>query len=901
MADISPLTLALSGRYEIEREVGRGGMATVYLARDVRHDRRVAVKVLHPDLAAALGAERFLAEIRTTANLQHPHILPLHDSGTTSSHPDPERREGEGSAFLYYVMPFVEGESLRQRLEREGPLPIDVAQRIAREMLSALDYAHRHGVVHRDIKPENILLHDGSALVADFGIALAVQSAGGPRMTQTGLSLGTPQYMSPEQAMGERNIDARADVYAAGAVIYEMLTGDPPFTGSSVQAIVAKVMTERPTPPSTTRDTVPPNVEAAVLRALAKLPADRFPSAAQFADALVDTRRVETAAALRVAPQDSARLRWWKMAVAGLAVVTATSLAVAARGARRGTSAPVERYDLTALGIRFVSTQATLSYEGQSFALSPTGRIAYVGRDSGGARVFIRDLSDIQPRVVQGTEGAQSVTLSPDGQNVAFIEGGALKTAGVSGGAVATVVPQGASSPTWAADGMLYYVTTTAAGGGISRIAPAGGSPEVLLPPTKSRVSLADPSPLPGGKALLVTHRGTPDMIATVTLNDGKIHDLVNAIHPAYVAPGYVVFLGYPGTLVAAPFDVHKLAITGPALTILGRGAREEDIASQYAVGDTNSIVYMTGGQQASELVWVSRDGSASIVDSTFIGNIGYPTISRDGSRVAVRHKGSVWIKQLDRGPLLNVTLKGGNYAAWTADGRSISYFVRDSTPGALTFGTSRDYHLYTRAADGSTQPSILVPKIKGITESLWSPDGKWLVYRTSADTVGGGDIFALQPGVDSAPRPIAATSAIEVEPALSPDGHWLAYASDESGRYEIYVVPFPNPAGARWAVSSNGGLEPVWSPRGDELFYRDGASRMTAVKVTTGPAFAMGQTTTLFPAIDYATYGGHRQYDVSADGKRFLMIRQARNAAPPRVVLVRNWLGDAKAHGAKP
>jgi len=237
-------------------------MATVYLAHDIKHDRDLAIKVLHPDLGAALGGERFLTEIRTTARLQHPHILPLLDSG-------------EADGLLYYVMPLVTGETLRARLERERQLPIADAVRIAREVASALDYAHRQNVIHRDIKPENILLHDGQAIVADFGIALAVQSAGGQRMTQTGLSLGTPQYMSPEQAMGERTIDARSDVYALGAVLYEMLAGDAPFTGGSVQAIVAKVLSERPTAPHTLRDTVPTHVEQAVFTALAKLPADR--------------------------------------------------------------------------------------------------------------------------------------------------------------------------------------------------------------------------------------------------------------------------------------------------------------------------------------------------------------------------------------------------------------------------------------------------------------------------------------------------------------------------------------------------------------------------------------------------------------------------------------------------
>ena len=261
------LAVALGSDYRIERELGQGGMATVYLAHDLKHDRKVAIKVLRPELAAVIGAERFLREIRTIATLQHPHILGLIDSG-------------EVGGTAWYVMPFVEGESLRDRLRREKQLSVPEAVQIASEVAGALDYAHRHGVIHRDIKPENILLHDGAALVADFGIALAVSNTAGTRMTETGMSLGTPHYMSPEQAMGEREITARSDVYALGATLYEMLTGDPPFTGSTAQAIVAKVMTERPRPIYPQRDTVPSAVEQAVLTALEKLPADRYATAA---------------------------------------------------------------------------------------------------------------------------------------------------------------------------------------------------------------------------------------------------------------------------------------------------------------------------------------------------------------------------------------------------------------------------------------------------------------------------------------------------------------------------------------------------------------------------------------------------------------------------------------------
>ncbi len=299
------LTTSLADRYRIERELGQGGMATVYLAEDLRHHRKVAVKVIHPELAAVLGAERFLSEIHVTATLQHPHILPLFDSG-----------QAEGQ--LFYVMPFVDGESLRGRLDRERQLPVDVAVRLACEVASALDYAHRQGVVHRDIKPENILLHDGQALAADFGIALAVTSAGGGRLTQTGLSLGTPQYMSPEQAAGEREIDARSDVYSLAAVTYEMLTGEPPHTGHTVQAIIARVLTERARSIRSVRPNVPEHVAFAVEHALEKLPADRWATAHEFAEALQG--QAGTAAAGRAMsdvlrwiterPADGARASW---------------------------------------------------------------------------------------------------------------------------------------------------------------------------------------------------------------------------------------------------------------------------------------------------------------------------------------------------------------------------------------------------------------------------------------------------------------------------------------------------------------------------------------------------------------------------------------------------------------
>src|SRR5256712_541392 len=386
------LGAALAEHYAIERELGAGGMATVYLARDLKHDRHVALKVLRPELAAVLGIERFLSEIRVTAHLQHPHILPLFDSG-------------QAGGLIYYVMPHVEGESLRQRLEREKQLPIAEALMLAGGVGSALDYAHRHGVIHRDIKPENVLFQDGQAVVADFGIALALSAAGGSRLTETGLSLGTPQYMSPEQATGDRLIDARSDIYSLASVLYEMLAGEPPHTGPTVQSVIAKVLTDRPRPLRQLRESVPPHVEAAVLKALAKVPADRFQTAAEFVDALA---RPGWAAALatpgrfgRVAARDVAP---W--AVAGLA--TGFALWAWLRPRPEPLARPVARFTLA------LPPSAPLPEAGPTRALSPDGsRIVYVSSLVTGNQLFSRKRDLLEPGPIARTQKPRTPFLPP--------------------------------------------------------------------------------------------------------------------------------------------------------------------------------------------------------------------------------------------------------------------------------------------------------------------------------------------------------------------------------------------------------------------------------------------------------------------------------------------------------
>ncbi|MGE5100533.1 MAG: protein kinase domain-containing protein, partial [Deltaproteobacteria bacterium] len=400
MSDSPRLTAVLSERYAIERELGAGGMAIVYLAHDRKLDREVALKVLRPELGAVLGSERFLTEIKISARLDHPHILTLIDSG-------------DADGMLYYVLPYVRGETLRDKLSREHQLGQDEALAITKQVASALDYAHRQGLVHRDIKPENILLQEGEAMLTDFGIALAVKEAGGNRLTQTGLSLGTPQYMSPEQATGDRGVDARSDIYSLASVLYEMLAGEPPVTGGSAQAMIAKLMTERPTHLRVLRDTVPEGLDAAVAKALSKTPADRFSTAGEFVRALDAGIKQPTASAAPSPKRQPAML-----AAASVAIVLILGTAAfAARGLF--TSKTVR----ASLGQK---TQLTVSGGVNVPAISPDEKqLAYVTRKCGTGgctySVVEQDVGGATTRtILENATAAYSLQWSPDRRNLLF-------------------------------------------------------------------------------------------------------------------------------------------------------------------------------------------------------------------------------------------------------------------------------------------------------------------------------------------------------------------------------------------------------------------------------------------------------------------------------------------------
>ena len=835
-------------------------MATVYLARDRKHDRRVAVKVLHAELAAVLGTERFLREIRVTATLQHPHILGLIDSGVFGD------EAGELRSRPYYVMPYIQGESLRQRLEREGQLSVADAVRIAGEVASALDYAHRHGVIHRDVKPENILLHDGSALVADFGIALAVQQAGGARMTQTGLSLGTPQYMSPEQATGERTITARSDVYALGAVAYEMLAGEPPFTGPSIQAIVARLMAEPPRPLTAQRRSVPPHVEAAILKALEKVPADRFDSAAQFGAAL--TNPSFTTGSTPAPPPAIVRrpaAAWLPWTVAALAV---TGLVVSQPWSGR----TVVRPPVRRVSIVLPADAAWERDANSSIALSRDGSVlAYNGIDSTGQRrLYLRAIGRDEPVPISGSETAHFPSFSADGRWVAFVLNSRIVRARIAGGAPETLCDVGGLPQwTWLDDGSAVFVDAT----GVKRCSTTGEVTSLLA--ADSTRSFSFPHALPGSDAaLLTTQRGTERRLAVLDLRTRVLASLdIPGSDGRWVdagdGKGFVVYASADGPIRAVAFDPTTRAVNGEPLTLAESihvdGAGRAIMAISR---DGSTMVAAPRSAFARALVLVDRHGDAVPVHAR-LDEFADPRFSPDGNRIAFSLATAIW--QLDRaqGTLTRISFDTGTAErpAWSPDGKRLAYVRR--------IGPRNEIRVI--AADGGAPPTTLVD-LPGLEpwHVLFTPDQRSVLVRT-VGTSGKRDILSAALDSSRRVRPLLASPADEVSPTLSPDGRWLAYASNESGRYEIYVRSFPDMT-ARTQVSLGGGNEPAWSPRGDEVFFRTGPTLMSAhVSATT--TFTVLRREAVFSSPDFTPGATYQNYDVAPDGQHFIMVRNVGGA----------------------
>ena len=854
----------LGTAYILERELGAGGMATVYLAEDVRHRRKVALKVLHPELSAVLGPERFLKEIELTANLQHPHILPLFDSGQMNGR-------------LFYVMPFIEGETLRRRLQRERQLPIAEALRIAREAADALQYAHERGVVHRDIKPENILLSGGHALVADFGIALAVQTAGGTRMTQTGLSLGTPQYMAPEQAMGEKSVDARADIYALGAVTYEMLAGEPPFTGPTVQAIVAKVITEKPAPLVRQRDSVPAHVDAAIAQSLAKLPADRPSSAREFADALQNPTAAVGSGRGASRPARAALVGGGALALLGIA---------AGVWAWR-TARPAEPRRLVALTLEVPSTNPELS----RFAVSPDGaRFAFATAEG----LVVRDAGQREYRLFPGTQEAESPTFSPDGEWIAFHANGHLRKIAVAGGSALALVPGDsllAGRVNWGEDGSIVFES----GNQLYLIPPAGGPPRRL----KGARFASGPRMMPDGRGVLYAdERQGSKLMYYDFASDTAFTVLEEAVEGQYVPTGHIVY-GHPnGGLFAIRFDPRRHAVSGTPIPIVPDAQMTGRVAP-FVITRNGTLIYRAGMEPEYRLLMRDPRGTTDTLPiSPKITS--YARFSPDGRALALTFGSArgtnryTAIYDLTLGTLTRFTVEGGGHSpVWSPDGTRLAFTAEGD-------GTDAE-DIFVQPVDRSAKPVriIRVPN----DQHGWSwPSDSVLVFASNAIPRGlrgagfsGGSIAITDPRhPDATPRTFLESQEGVNNPVVSPDGRYVSFTSNENGTSEIYVRSFPSGAGGQWRISSKGGEQARWSGDGRTVFYLGtDLDTIHAVHVNPGPPFTVGsnEIVAAVPRLGEA-------WDVDRRSGR-MVLTQTVATQNTRIIVLMNWLDEFRRTAA--
>ncbi len=881
------------GPFEILSSIGAGGMGEVYRARDTRLDRIVAIKVLPTHLADRSELrERFDREARTIASLNHPHICTLHDIG----HQD---------GIDYLVMEYVEGETLAERLQK-GPLPLEQVLQYAIEISDALDKAHRKGVTHRDLKPGNIMLTKTGTKLLDFGLAKLRQEVAPANvslsdlptakdpLTAEGAIVGTLQYMAPEQLEGNE-VDARTDIFSFGAVVYEMATAKRAFEGKTQASVIGAILKNDPPPISSLQPMTPPALDRVVKKCLAKEPEKRWQAASDVCDELKwiaeGGSQVVTAGS---APPKGTRMfgRRGLILGAGALLLVAALAVIATWNLKPAPLQPVSRLTISLLP----GQQLAGLDNGTALALSPDGtQLVYVATQAGTQQLYLRAMDSQEARPMPGTEGALNPFFSPDGQWVGFFAGGKLEKVSVSGGAAITLgsnasIPLGAS---WSSEGIIAF--SGKADESLQQVPDAGGTQQRLTRLEKREIGHRWPDFLPGGKALLFTAGATTNMwtnaeVAVYSLATSERRSLIReGTQPRYAPSGHLVY-AQGGSLMAVAFDPQRLTSTGAAVPVVD-GVLQSAVsgAAQYSISDTGSLVYVSGGVQSaqSRLVWVSRTGMEQPVAAPAQAYLG-PRVSPDGRRIAVAIEGQetqIWQYDLVRDTLTRFTFEGNSnlVPVWTPDGKRIAFISNKEGP----------QNLFWQLTDGGGGLERLTTSEYTDVPHSWSPDGKLLAFVEVSPTTGW-DIWVLRMG-DRKAQPFLRTPFNESVPRFSQDGRWLAYISNESGRFEIYVQPYPGPGG-KWQISTEGGTEPVWNPNGRELFYRSG-DKMIAVDIATQPGFAAGKPRMLFEGPYEPAPITNPNYDVSPDGQRFLMLKpvEQAQAAPTQINVVLNWFEELK------
>ena len=881
-------------------------MGEVYRARDTKLGRDVALKVLPGAFASdPERLARFEREARMLASLNHPHIAQIH--GLEEGQP-PSTGEAPLRAL---VMELVKGEDLAHRIAR-GPIPLQDAIGIAHQIAEALDAAHEIGVIHRDLKPGNVRIReDGAVKLLDFGLAKPHDASSGlfnealdnsptissPALTGRGVILGTAAYMAPEQAKGKL-VDKRADVWALGVVLYEMLSGRRPFKGGDSTEVIAQIL-EREPDWSTLPHGTPPHVLRLMRRCLEK---DRRRRMRDCGDVML-----ELGESVIGTPSATTGYGRRQIAVAGLVCMGLGVAAAYLAGALR-TSPPMAS-SLKPGRFAFIASGERLDSPGRlPLAISRDGRrVVY----SGNQQLLVRSLEELTPRPIPGTEPVATPTgergttgfaiqpiLSPDGESVAYLQGAQMKRVAITGGVPSVICNCPAQyGATWTDENTILFGLRFDGKGGVWRVPAAGGTPELIAATEPGQITL-NPQLLPGGKHVLftVTHGAHWDRADVVmqSLTNGERRVLVEGgIDGRYVASGHLVY-GKDGVIYALKFDPTSLQVTGKATPVLTGVAQQTSAGAwggfAFSVSDDGTLVYLPAQAAAilRSLVWIDRAGHEERLPAEPRA-YQYPRLSRDGQRVVLDlrdQQNDIWSWDLRRATLTRVTQGryAGGPAMWNRTGDSVIY--GPDVDGII--------NLHAQSITGGTPRRMATSPNFQVVDDL-TPDGQWLVF-SERDAKTGFNIRRLQ--VDGAQTPVdlLSTPFNEVNSDLSPNGRWLAYQSDESGRYEVYVRPFPDVNSGRWQVSSTGGTRPLWSRDGRELFYLDASRRMTAVAAQSGSTVSFGTPRALFDTAMLGLEGQQRNFDLSLDGTRFLMVRNLPPSADvPSVVLIQNWFEELR------